>query len=275
MKGYIYKYTFPNGKVYIGQTRRPIEIRHKEHLSPTVGPLNPAFWKAYQEVGTPTLSIIEAIECDDVTDLVNALNLLETMYIQQERATDPAYGYNRISSGTTSSHDINILNKEYARLCQEADDRNRAFVDQAVKKYCQEGKEGLDENERIFIEEYLENNNLFSIEHKSNSKDRVEKEFASFMFEEAVDYALWRINDEDQERIAEYISENADEIIRAEKEKQIIQQLDKDGNVVKEYLTSDEIREAFKVARIDNIINVLKGRQKTAYGFRWRYKSND
>ena len=48
MKGYIYKYTFPDGKVYIGQTRRPIELRHAEHLNPSTGPLNPGFWEAYQ-----------------------------------------------------------------------------------------------------------------------------------------------------------------------------------------------------------------------------------
>lgn len=31
-KGYIYKYTFPNGKIYIGQTKTSVEQRHKQHL---------------------------------------------------------------------------------------------------------------------------------------------------------------------------------------------------------------------------------------------------
>lgn len=43
MKGYIYKYTFSDNKVYIGQTRRNPEIRHKEHLSESVGPMNSVF----------------------------------------------------------------------------------------------------------------------------------------------------------------------------------------------------------------------------------------
>ena len=30
MRGYIYKYTFPDGKVYIGQTRRPITCEVKK-----------------------------------------------------------------------------------------------------------------------------------------------------------------------------------------------------------------------------------------------------
>ena len=71
MKGYIYKYTFPNGKTYIGQTRRHISIRHKEHLNPSIGPLNPGFWKAYQELGEPKLEIIKVIESNNKQDLIN------------------------------------------------------------------------------------------------------------------------------------------------------------------------------------------------------------
>ena len=47
MKGYIYKYTFPDGKVYIGQTRRDPQIRHREHISPVTGSTNGGFWRAY------------------------------------------------------------------------------------------------------------------------------------------------------------------------------------------------------------------------------------
>lgn len=50
MKGYIYKYTFADGKFYIGQTRRNPEIRHREHLNPIIGPANTGFWEAYQRL---------------------------------------------------------------------------------------------------------------------------------------------------------------------------------------------------------------------------------
>ena len=79
-------------------------------------------------------------------------------------------------------------------------------------------------------------------------------------------------NEHMQEMIGQYVSENAEEIIRKAREGKIIQQLDKDGSVVREFNNWDEIREAFNIIRIDNILNVVKGRQKSAYGFSWRYK---
>ena len=49
MKGFIYKCTFPDGKVYIGQTRRNPEQRRREHQNPVTGPCNSGFWKEYQK----------------------------------------------------------------------------------------------------------------------------------------------------------------------------------------------------------------------------------
>ena len=51
MKGVIYKYTFPNGKVYIGQTKNPIQ-RKIEHTSASSGKRNVAFWRAYKKYGS-------------------------------------------------------------------------------------------------------------------------------------------------------------------------------------------------------------------------------
>ena len=48
MKGYIYKYTFSDGKVFIGQIRRHPNERNREHFDEIVGKLNPKFWDAYE-----------------------------------------------------------------------------------------------------------------------------------------------------------------------------------------------------------------------------------
>ena len=97
-------------------------------------------------------------------------------------------------------------------------------------------------------------------------------DFEDFMLGEAIDYAIWLYMEETREIIWQYVSENANEIIRRAKKGKIIQQLDKNGNVLREFESHDEIREAFNIVRLDNIINVIKGRQKSAYGFYWRYK---
>ena len=275
MKGYIYRYTFPDGKIYIGQTRRPIEMRHAEHLNPSTGPLNPGFWEAYQTVGTPVLTVIETIEADDVTDLVDQLNRKETAYIYREKATDPAYGYNRKTMATAYSPDINILNKVFARMCKEAEEEKRPFFEALTEKLFRGSKDDLTEEEKAFVEGYIEQNNIFvhpGEEVMETEDEDVFDEEDDFMFEEAIEYAIWLYNEETREIIGQYISENAAEIIRQEKQGKIIQQLDMDGNVVREFESQDEIRAAFNIVRIDNIINVIKGRQKSAYGFRWRYK---
>ena len=86
MKGYIYKYTFSDNKVYIGQTRRNPEIRHKEHLSESVGPMNSGFWDAYKRLGEPKYEIIEVVENDRIQILIEQLNDRETYWIQLYKA---------------------------------------------------------------------------------------------------------------------------------------------------------------------------------------------
>lgn len=93
-----------------------------------------------------------------------------------------------------------------------------------------------------------------------------------FMFYELLESGIWLYNEETHEIIAQYVEENADAILREAREGKIIQQIDKEGNIVREFLTWDEIREAMNIVRIDNILNVVKGRQKSAYGYFWRYK---
>lgn len=275
MKGYIYKYTFPDGKIYIGQTRRPIEMRHAEHLSPSTGPLNPGFWDAYQRLGMPELTILETVEDDDQTRLIAKLAQLETSYIYHERATDPDYGYNRKPVATTYSPDINLLNKEFSRLCQQTAEKKRPFFEALAQKWNYEKNPRFTEEEQAFIDGYIKTDNIFY--HPVEDAEIVEEddewdEEIDGIEDETFEFAVFMYNEHMQEMIGRYIAENAQEIIRKAREGKIIQQLDKDGIVIHEFNNWDEIREAFNIIRIDNILNVVKGRQKSAYGFSWRYK---
>lgn len=279
MKGYIYKYTFPNGKIYIGQTRRPIEKRHAEHFNPSTGPNNPSFWNACQTVGTPKLTILETVEADNVTALVNLLNEKESAYIFLLRATDPSYGYNRVPTATVSSPDTNILNKEYIRMCAQAVEEKRPFFDSVSEKLYSKNPNSLTEEEREFVNNYVYNNNLFELPEdnqlQQEDKTSLDDDYEDFWLGEALDYAIWHYTEEMYASVAHYIREHAYDIILDSKRgklKRIIQQLDMEGEVIREFAYIDEISSTFKVNRIDNIFNVLKGRQKTAYGFHWRYK---
>ena len=95
MKGIIYKYTFPDGKVYIGQTRRHPEKRKREHVDAIVGPTNSGFWEAYKKFGEPQYEELYEVELDNVDELVYVLNVMETMFIQFYKADRPEFGYNK------------------------------------------------------------------------------------------------------------------------------------------------------------------------------------
>lgn len=277
MKGFIYQYTFPDGKVYIGQTRRPIELRHREHINPSTGILNPGFWDAYQTVGEPTLTILETVEAEDLNTLVDMLNDRETTHILLNHASDPCFGYNRMSMATAYSPDRAILKKEYFRLCEQTELERQPFFDSILQKFITR-KESFTEEESEFIRGSLLDNNIFAdpLLDEINPDDLSILESADgFFFEEALEFAIMVYKEETEDIIRRYVEENADDILRRSRQGKIIQQLDKDGNVLHEFWSQEQICEAFHLIRIDNIINVIKGRQKSAYGYYWRYKPND
>lgn len=275
MKGYIYKYTFSNGKIYIGQTRRQVSIRHREHLNPSTGPLNPRFWQAYQELGEPKLEIIKEIEKNNNLDLINALNNYETICIKKQKSDNPEFGYNIKSSGTAYCHDKALLDDEFTgiwtRIVQEIYPQFNSVYDKISNFH----HENLNQEEKELIINYLLENNIFStaLNDVMNSVDySINDEDDLFWLEEAIDFAETIFNDECRRMINEYIAHNKDEIIEKRTRHKIIQQLSLQGDLIKEYRSIDEVREALSLKRADNIMNVIKGRQKTAYGYVWKKK---
>lgn len=112
--GVIYKYTFPNGKVYIGQTNNP-RSRMAQHLSEKTGARNVAFWRAYKKYGQYEYEEIKFIEELTPEKLREKLNYWEQYYIAQYNSTNPSYGYNLTSGG-----DIFVVNEEGRRHMSEA-----------------------------------------------------------------------------------------------------------------------------------------------------------
>lgn len=278
MKGYIYKYTFSDGKVYVGQTRRPPKIRHKEHFDERIGKANPKLWEAYQTLGKPDYDIIEIIEKDNVDVLVNALNYAETRWIQQLKAANPKYGYNLKTIATVPVPKNQVLEDELNKRWNSLVSDFHSICDSVLTKCC-ETFEPLTDEERDFCMDVLVSDyNIFhkeleelnfDFDHLASNSDE-----AQFWLEEAVEFA----EDDFQElaylSVKQYIEDNKEQILKNTPRKTTIVQFDKNGNVVREYSSSAEVREAIGRDNITNIFNVLEGKQKSAYSYIWRYKKD-
>lgn len=102
MIGFIYKYTSPSGKSYIGQTVKTIEQRAK--YTGEGYKKCPIFYRAILKYGFEnfTCEILEQIEAQTRQELKEKLNILEQKYIIQYKTLAP-FGYNVRSGGELDS----------------------------------------------------------------------------------------------------------------------------------------------------------------------------
>ena len=211
MKGYIYKYTFSDGKVYIGQTRRSVEQRDREHFDKKIGKANPKFWEAYKKLGKPDFVIIETIEEERVQDLVKALNEAETKYIEHYNSADSVFGYNVRKRAYVSIPPDKVLDSEFKNLWYEcAEQWYPIFCE--VQEKCLKTFEPLTDIEKKFCEDYLLNkDNIFSdalIEYNIDFENlRNNNSDALFWIDEALDCAQKFFCYLNWKRIDKYIEE--------------------------------------------------------------------
>ena len=254
MKGIIYKYTFPNGKVYIGQTRRNPELRHKEHLDPVTGPCNTGFWKEYQKFKECKYEIIETIEESNEDVLVEKLNHLETYYIIRFHAYDSRYGCNKKLQGTESTGVERVLHKRFQELYTDLLPL-RLGVYQSIHDKVWHTKEPLTEEEKGYMNEHFAQENLlWSLPDSFNpdnlqSFDMDEYDHDVFILEEAFSEWKWQLESSLQTEISNFVRENATEILVEMRDKDAICAIDKDGNVVKTFNSFNEIAQYFGVVR--------------------------
>ena len=276
MKGIIYKYTFSDGKVYIGQTRRHPEKRKREHLDEIVGPTNSGFWEAYKRLGKPEYTELYQTEKDDVDELVSELTDAESFFIHIYQADNPDYGYNRKSFGTVGTKTGIILGKKYNEYLDNLLDVRLKDYENAINKVWQT-KEPLTQKEKYLLKEKYREQNIwqrhidkYDFDNLANN-DETETEF---MVDDALDFVRFMITEEARRDANQYIAENYAQIMDEERSKNAILQIDKDGKVVKEFYSFNDICQYFNVPRADNVRNVLKGRQKSAYGYFWKLKKD-
>ena len=124
LKGYIYKYTYPNGKVYIGQTTTSVEKRWKEHVSNSKSLRSKMIGDAaIKKFGKENIKIevLEEVEVDETkpTLLVEKLNQLEKKYISKYESSDIKKGYNILLGGERKALGQKILDEKWYELFEE------------------------------------------------------------------------------------------------------------------------------------------------------------
>ena len=254
-KGVIYKYTFPDGKVYIGQTRRDPSIRHREHLLPSTGPLNNAFWQAYKEQGEPTFEILEEYQSEDIEELVYVLNQRETENIRLYKATDPQHGYNRVATGMVHGRLENRIKKAAKKLFPKFYELKRPLWESMKEKI--ETPDKMTKEERELYDFYFVEINPFC-----GASDEFIRwhwlDFAEFCFKDD-------IQSEVDECILEHIAELQEDYVDADS----ILQLDKNDNIIAIYENQADAATALGLTSTANINNAVLGKQKSAHGYKW------
>ena len=275
MKGIIYKYTFPDGKVYIGQTRNP-EKRKRDHIDPQIGPANSGFWEAYQRFGTYEYEVIREIECDNEDELIDLLNRWESGYIYQYKSDKPEYGYNRTSYGTVSRKANQILKRVYNAIREKFLDKEMQIFESASEKIWRTHINLTEEELFLITKKYPDElwfDKLEAFDFKNLHENRI-TESIEFYLEEHLGFVRNAIWDCSQYIAAQYVREHGRQIISEVQAAQTIVQIDKEGNVVREFTSFLEICQTFNVPRAENVRNVLNGKQKSAYGYYWKYKKD-
>lgn len=122
-RGFIYKYTFPNGKVYIGQTRVSVRERHYQHMSAS---RDPNRWtpceKAIAKYGKPQCETIETIEVGDHENLKlsNLLDEAEEKWIKHyDSTTASGKGYNVQKGGKIYAPQEFILQERWYEIFEK------------------------------------------------------------------------------------------------------------------------------------------------------------
>lgn len=272
MKGIVYKYTFPDGKVYIGQTRRHPEKRKREHLDKIAGPSNSRFWEAVQKFGEHKYEVIFEVECDSIDELVWKLNDAETFFIQVHRACNPDYGYNVEPRGHSFTDAREIIHNKYNELMEEKlPDRLKVY--NSIMGKLLKGKRLTEDELFLAKEKYRDINphQSWIDDYNFDKPSANDEEDTDFLLDDAIPFIKWKITGEVSEEVSNYIYDNLEKILHEERRKKAIVQLDKDGKIIREFFSLNEVCQAFNVTSPQNVLNVLKGKQKTAYGFYWKY----
>ena len=279
----IYKITNKiNNKIYIGKTCRNLSTRWREHCSKANQKnkfyLHNAIFKYGQEN-----FIIEKI---DETDNETTINQLEQYWINFYQSNNRKYGYNLTDGGDGIQKynqnefkelwDNGYSIKEIANIYN----CDRHTVGESLKEYENYSyKESLSRSSylKIKIDKYDKNKNLIktyaSIKEAADDNNcsaiTISKCIKNKSYS-AIGY-YWNIH-------GEPLPENI--VIKNKRNKVKIQQIDLEGNIIQFFPSAAEAARTIKPNENVNsvsscILQVCKGKRKSAYGYKWKEINNE
>lgn len=125
-EGIIYKYTSPNGKVYIGQTinERKRFNQHKVATDHT------HFHNAIRRYGIDSFKyeVVFRTELEDAEQMKAILNSMERFFIKKYNSTNPRFGYNMTEGG-----DAGCVGVHHWAYGKHRDQKTRNKISQSLK----------------------------------------------------------------------------------------------------------------------------------------------
>ena len=152
----IYKITNKlNGKVYIGQTTKTLDIRRKGHIQAAKDGINHHLYNAMNKYGIENFEFEEVCKANSKSEL----NYLEAKYIIEYDSV--RNGYNMGYGGDNNVMDSPIVKEKHDNIMRNEDVRLK--ISQSMKQYRQENP--FSETHRKKISEKLKGNKHFAGHH--------------------------------------------------------------------------------------------------------------
>lgn len=259
--GYIYKYTFPNGKIYIGQTARNIKARFAEHCYSARKKDGYYLHNAIAKYGKDNIKIeiVETITDLNTLSLREQLNEKEIFYINYFNSLIPN-GYNTVQGGNSN---LGFKHREESKLAISkantghiVTQKTRELISQRLKGHIvsEETKRNISKakKESTYVPSE-ETRKLLSSKRKGVKFTKEHKEKISKALKGRV------FTKETIEKIKEKLTHS-------------ILQFNKENILISEYKNINEASKASNTT-VSNIYKCLCGKNKTANGYIWKYKN--
>lgn len=277
---YIYKVTnLTNKKVYIGKTCRDISIRWNEHCSSAFNKEdNFYFHNAIRKYGKDSF-LVEKI---DTTNSIDELNYLEKKYIKEFKSNKKEYGYNLTIGGDGNQKynwaeiqqmwDTGYCVKDIIKILN----CDKSVVSQALKNYkdysYSKSLQRSNANSRP-IKQFNDKKELIkvfpSIAAAAREIDCNETTIRNCLKNKTYSTMgfFWCYENEELPKNIKIINKTG---------KRKINQYDLNNNYIFTYNSSADAARAVAPDKNINsvsscILQVCKGKRKTAYGYKWKY----